>query len=168
MSELEDELDLALEDWRQGRASLDQITKLSREIGQRQVERGIPVLIQLLDHEDEIVRYNAAMSLGFDLHYKPATNELLAMLSGDEAEDVRDVAAGALRSLWGNTRNAQVLTLLASAALNDPDEGVRKAAYMALLVVDGVSREEHLQLLRRERLPVDQERVKSILQQLPA
>jgi HEAT repeat protein len=167
MNELDNDLDVALENLRLGRASLDQIIKLSRDIGKQRLERGIPVLLQLLDYDDEIVRYNAAMSLGFNLHYKPATSKLLAMLSGDLDEDVRDVAAGALRSLWPNTRNPQILAALANAALSDPDEDVRKAAYLALLIVNGVSSEEHLRLLRAGPLPVDPERVKSIVEQLP-
>jgi HEAT repeat protein len=167
MNELDNDLDVALENLRLGRASLDQIIKLSRDIGKQRLERGIPVLLQLLDHDDVIVRYNAAMSLGFNLHYKPATSKLLAMLSGDLDEDVRDVAAGALRSLWPNTRSPQILVALANAALNDPDEHVREAAYLALLIVNGVSNEEHLRLLRAGPLPVDPERVKSIVEQLP-
>jgi HEAT repeat protein len=168
MNELDKDLGAALEDLRLGRFSLDQIMKLSGDIGERRFERGIPVLLQLLDYDDEIVRYNAAMSLDFDLHYKPATSKLLAMLSGELDEDVRDVAAGALRSLWPNTRNPQILTALATAALNDSDEDVRKAAYLALLIVNEVSSEEHLRLLRAGLLPVDLERVKSIVEQLPA
>src|SRR5258708_12282903 len=120
MNELDNYLDVALENLRLGRDSLDQVVKMCRDIGQRRFERGIPVLLQLLDYDDEIVRYNAAMSLGFNLHYKPATSKLLAMLSGDLDEDVRDVAAGALRSLWQNTINAQVLAALPTAPLNDP------------------------------------------------
>jgi HEAT repeat protein len=168
MNELDNDLDVALETLQLGRASLDQVMKLSRDIGQRHLERGIPVLLELLDYDDEIVRYNAAMSLGFKLHYKPATSKLLAMLSGDVDEDVRDVAAGALRSLWPNTRSPQILMALANAALNDPNKGVRENAYLALLIVNGVSSEEHLRLLKSSSLPVDPERVKSIVEQLPA
>jgi HEAT repeat protein len=168
MDESKNDLDVILEDLRLGQASLDQIISLSRDIGKQRLERGIPALLQLIDHDDEIVRYNAAMSLGFDLHYKPATSKLLAMLSADLDEDVRDVAAGALRCLWQNTKNPQILAALANASLNDPDEDVRKAAYLALLIVNGVSSEEHLRLLRAGRLPVDLKRVKSIVEQMPA
>jgi hypothetical protein len=57
---------------------------------------------------------------------------------------------------------------LANAALNDPNKGVRENAYLALLIVNGVSSEEHLRLLKSSSLPVDPERVKSIVEQLPA
>lgn len=163
MEQLDDSMERVLEDWRQGRASLDQLRKLAGEVGERHFAAGIPALVQLLDHDDEIVRYHAAMSLGFDLNYKPATNKLLAMLADDTDEDVRDVAAGALRNLWQSTKDRHVLGALATSALNDPDEDVRKSAYNALLIVNGVPREEHLQLLTGGSLPVDPARVRAIL-----
>lgn len=155
----------ALESWHHGRASLDQIRKLAAEIGERHFAAGIPALTQLLDHEDEIVRHNAAMSLGFELHHKPATNRLLAMLSEDPDEDVRDVAACALRTLWQGAKDLSVLEALAKAALNDPDEDVRKSAYKALLIVAGVPRDQHLQLLTGGNPPVDPTRVQAILEE---
>ncbi|HEX3740509.1 MAG TPA: HEAT repeat domain-containing protein [Terriglobales bacterium] len=163
MEQLNNSLERALENWRQGRASLDQVRKLAGELGERHFEAGIPALVQLLDHDDEIVRYHAAMSLGFDLNYRPATNKLLTMLTKDTDDDIRDCAAGALGTLWQNTKDRHVLMALAKSALNDPDEDVRKSAYKALLIVNGVPREEHLQLLTGESLPVDTARVQSIL-----
>jgi HEAT repeat protein len=163
MEQLDKNMERALEDLRQGRSSLDQLRKLAGELGERHFAAGIPALVQLLDHDDEIVRYHAAMSLGFDLKYKPATNKLLAMLAEDTDEDVRDVAAGSLRTLWQDTKDRRVLEALAKAALSDPDEDVRKSAYKAVLIVNGVPREEHLQLLTGESLPVDPVRVQTIL-----
>lgn len=163
MEQLDDSLERALEDWRQGRASLDQTRKLASELGERRFEAGIPALVQLLDHDDEIVRYHAAMSLGFDLDYRPATNKLLTMLAEDSDEDVRDCAAGALRALWQGSKDRNVLGALAKSALNDPDEDIRKSAYNALLIVNGVPREEHLELITGGGLPVDRQRVESIL-----
>jgi hypothetical protein len=106
------------------------------------------------------------MSLGFDLHHKPATDKLLAMLGEDADEDVRDVAAGALRTLWQDSKAPLVLAALAKAALNDPDEDIRKSAYKALLIVNGVPREEHLQLLTGGKIPVDPARVKAIMAEI--
>jgi HEAT repeat protein len=166
MEQPDNNLEQTLENWRQGRASLDQIRKLAAELGERHFAAGVPALVQLLDHEDEIVRYNAAMSLGFELHHKPATNRLLAMLAEDPDDDVRDVAAGSLRTLWQATKDPRVLEALAKAALNDPDEDVRKAAYKALLIVNGLPREEHLQLLTGGSLPVDPARVETILTEI--
>jgi HEAT repeats len=163
MEQPEKDLYQSLENWKQGRVSLDELRALSRELGNQRYKPGIPALIQLLDHEDGIVRYNAAMALGFELHHKPATNKLLAMLREDVDEDVRDVAAGALRTLWQNSKDPHVIAALAKSALTDPDEDIRKSAYKALLIVNGVPNEEHLQLLTGGRLPVDPIRVEGIL-----
>jgi HEAT repeat protein len=166
MDQLDNNLEQTLEEWRQGRASLDQIRKLAGEVGEQHFEAGIPALLQLLDHDDEIVRYHAAMSLGFDLNYRPATNKLLVMLVEDTDDDVRDVAAGGLRTLWQGAHDPHVLAALAKAAMNDPDDDVRKSAYKALLIVNGVPRDEHLQLLTGGSLPVDPARVKSIMTEI--
>ena len=163
MDQHENDLEEALKKMQQGRTSLDETRRLAAELGEWHFSAGIPALTQVLDHEDEVVRYNAAMSLGFDLHYRPATNRLLAMLTEDTDEDVRDVAAGALRTLWEGTKDPQVLKALAKAALNDPDEDVRNAAYKALLIVDGVPRDQHLQLITTESLRVDPVRVRAIM-----
>ncbi len=164
----DDVLEKELENWRRGTASLKDIITLSRELGEQRHIPGIPALVEFLDHEDEIVRYNAAMSLGFNFEHRPATDKLAVMLCNDPDEDVRDVAAGALRVLWADSKNADILTVLAKAALNDPDQDVRKAAYLALIIVNGVSREEHLKLIMRERSPVDAACVESIMAQMRA
>jgi HEAT repeat protein len=168
MEQRDDSLEQTLENWRHGRASLDQIRKLAGELGDRPIAAGIPVLVKLLDHEDTIVRYHAAMSLGFDLKHKPATDRLLTMLADDPDADVRDVAAGALKILWQNTKDRRVLSALAEAALNDPDEDVRSSAFEALIIVHGVSKEEHLRMLTGGKLTVDPVRVKAILTQTSA
>jgi HEAT repeat protein len=165
MDQHDKDIQKALENWQQGRASLDQVRKLATDLGEQHFTAGVPVLTQLLDHEDEIVRYNATMSLGFELHHKPATNRLLAVLAEDTDEDVRDVAAGALRTLWQGTKDPRVVEALAKAALNDPDEDVRKSAYKALLIVASVPRDEQLQLLTGGSLPVDPARVQAIIEE---
>lgn len=155
-------LQQALDKWQKGHASLDDIRAMTRELGNQHFEEGIPALSQLLDHEDEIVRYNAAMALGFELRHRPATDKLLVMLAEDADDDVRDVAAGALRTIWQNARDARVIKALGKAALNDTDERVRQAAYKALLIVNGVPKEEHLQLLTGGSLAVDPAKVQAI------
>jgi len=166
MEQPDNSLEQALEKWRQGRASLEDVRSLVVDTGNQHFLPGIPALVQLLDHEDEIVRYHAAMSLGFDLHHKPATDRLLAMLAKDSDEDCRDAAAGALKILWQNTKDPRVLNALAEAALNDSDEDVRSSAYEALIIVNGVSREEHLRLVTSPRPQVDPGRVKAILAEI--
>jgi len=88
------------------------------------------------------------------------------MLSEDADEDVRDVAAGALRTIWQGAKDPRVLEALAKAALNDPDEDVRRSAYKALLIVAGVPRDQHLQLLTGGSLAVDPARVQAIVEEL--
>jgi HEAT repeat protein len=162
MERLED-LEQTLEKWRSGHASLGDIRVLSRELGKQHFLPGILALVQLLDHEDEIVRYNAAKGLGFHLRHKPATDKLLVMLGEDADEDVRSVAAGALRTIWQNTKEPRILKALAKAALTDTDEDLRIDAYRALLIVNGVPREKHLQLLTDESLQVDPSSAKAIV-----
>ncbi len=160
-------LEQALDNWRQGRASLDEVRSLAADLGNQHFLPGIPAALELLEHEDEIVRYNAVMSLAFEFHHTPAADKLLAMLAGDPDEDCRRVAAGALGNLCQNTKDRRVLQALAKAALNDSDEDVRSSAYEALLIVNGVPRKEHLRLLTSDKnLQVDPDRVKTILAEI--
>lgn len=164
MEQREKSLEQRLKDWAEGNASLEEITRLPRKVGRQHYTDGIPVLIQLLDHEDPIVRYNAVMALGYDFHYRPATDKLLGLLVRDEDVDARSVAAGALNTLWQGTKEPRILEALAHSALNDPDEDVRESAYMALLFVHGLPPEEQLRLLTNGKpLPVDEARVNEIL-----
>ena len=156
----------ALQKWRKGQASLEDVRALSHGIGKQPFEPGIPALVQLLDHEDEVVRYSAAKALGFDLKYKPATDKLVVMLEQDADEDAKDVAAGALKVIWQNTKEPLILKALAKSALTDPDEDLRNHAYKTLLFVNGVPREEHLQLLTDENVQVDPTRVKAIVDEI--
>jgi hypothetical protein len=57
----------------------------------------------------------------------------------------------------------RILAALAHSALKDPEEYVRSSAYKSLQIVNGVSREKHLELLRDQSLSVDPARVQSIL-----
>jgi HEAT repeat protein len=156
-------LEQALESWQHGRASLEHVRALAADLGNEHYAPGIPALIQLLDHDDEIVRYNAVMSLAFEFHHKPVANRLLAMLADDPDDDCRGIAAGALGSLFQNSRDRRILVALGRAALNDPEEYVRSSAYKSLQIVNGVSREEHLELLRSQSLSVDPAPVEAIV-----
>jgi HEAT repeat protein len=166
MGQADDSMKQAVKNWQEGRASLDQIRDLAADLGNQHFEPGIPIAVELLDHEDEIVRYNAAMSVAFGFHHTPAAGKLLAMLAADPDEDCRRIAAAALGNLCQNTKDRGVLLTLAKTALNDSDEYVRGSAYEALLIVNGVSREQHLELLTRQSLLVDEERVKTILAEI--
>jgi HEAT repeat protein len=140
---------------------------MAAEMGNQHYSPGIPALVELLGHEDELVRYNAVNSLAFEFHHKPIVTKLLAMLAEDSDEDNRRIAAAALGGLSQDSQDRRVLAALAKAALNDPDEDVRKSAYKALLSVNGLSREQHLRVLTDPNLPVDMNRVKAILAEIP-
>jgi HEAT repeat protein len=92
---LKNSLEQVLENWRQGRALLEEVRSLAADLGNEHYAAGVPDLIQLLEHDDEIVRYNAANSLAFEFHYEPSAGRLLAMLASDPDDDCRRVAAGA-------------------------------------------------------------------------
>jgi len=161
--EPQNSLNQSLERWQHGQASLEQVRALAADLGNAHHSGGIPALMQLLDHDDEIVRYNAANSLAFEFHHKLAAEKLLVMLAGDPDDDCRGVAAGGLGTLFQNTKDHGVLAALGHAALSDPDAYVRSSAYKSLQIVNGVSRDQHLELLKDQSLSVDPARVKSIL-----
>lgn len=165
MKQLDDDsLRLALDKWRKGQASVEEVRSLAADLGNQHYDPGVMDALELLTHEDAIVRRNAAMSLAYEYRYKPATEQLLTMLAVDPDNDCREVAAGGLGNLWQNSKDRRVLIALGKAAIEDPDEYTRSTAYEKLLIVNGVSREEHLKLLTRQgNLPVDTVRVNEIL-----
>jgi HEAT repeat protein len=162
-SEKTENLRQALETWRRGGASVREIQSLAADLGNQHFAPGIPTLIQLLDHEDEIVRYNAVNSLAFEFHYEPVADKLVTMLTLDSDSDCRGAAAGGLGTLCRNSKDRRVLSALGEAALNDTDEYVRSSAYKALQIVNGVSPAEYLELLMNRSLSVEPELVKAIL-----
>jgi HEAT repeat protein len=151
-----------LEAWSRGLVSLEETRSLAADLGNQHYAQGILALMELLGQDDEIVRYNAAMSLGFEFQYLPAADKLLRMLAEDRDEDCKDMAAGAIGIIFQGSSDPRILRALGKAALEDPDEGVRTSAYRALLGVNGLSTDEHLQLLREQNLPVDRDRVDKI------
>jgi HEAT repeat protein len=146
-------------------ANLEQLRDLAARIGDEAYSEGAPVLLQLLQHEDAIVRYHAAVSLGFELKVKPATETFISMLLEDEDEDCRDAAAGSLRVLWKNSNDFRLLKILSQVALEDQDEHLRRSAYFALIAIHGIAPEEDLQILTQGRPPVDSDRISRILRE---
>ena len=163
MGKAEDDLANRLANWKDGEMSPEETGDIAREVGQRNLLSGVPLLLKLLDHPDDIVRYNAILSLTFDLHQRSATEKLLSIATNDEDEDCRGAAAAGLGHLFQNSRDPRILAALGKLALNDPDEDVRRAAYKYLLIVNGVSREEHLTLLRDTSIETDPQVVEQIL-----
>lgn len=158
-------LEASLENWRKGGAPVEDVRSLALDLGAYKYMPGIPVLVELMDHEDDMVRYNAAGSLATDFKYMPATAKFLTMLARDRDEDCRSMAASCLSTLSPDTKDHIVLAALAKSSLEDPDEYVRDSAYEALLIVNGVSREQHLSFFRNSP-HVDPDRVKSILREI--
>jgi hypothetical protein len=136
---------------------------LAARIGDQKYLAGGPCLILLLRHDDPIVRYHAVVSLGFDLRFKAATDALIDILEGDPDTECRDAAAGSLRAIWQNFRERWIMQRLSKAALDNPDENVRKSAYFALIVVNGISDEEYLELLQHDRRPVNPDHAREIV-----
>jgi hypothetical protein len=163
MAEPDDKLNNSLKKWREGRASVDETRSLAIQIGNTQYSSGVPILLKLLEHNDGIVRNNAIVSLGFDLHFTPIVEKLLAMLLDDPDEDCRSSAAGALGNLCHDSNDRKVLKALGTVSLNDVDQDVRISAYQALLSVNGLPRDEYLRLLADQQLSVDSARVRAIL-----
>jgi hypothetical protein len=158
-------VETSLEDWRKGAASLEGVRSFAQDLGACLYELGIPVLIELLDNQDDMVRYNAAASLAMSFVYIPATGRLLTMLARDGDEDCRSMAASGLASLRHDTKDHVVLAALAKASLEDPAEYVRDSAYHALLFVNGLPKEQR-QSVFQNRPHVDPDRVKSILAEI--
>ncbi len=165
MDKDEKNLTMSLENWRKGAASIDEVRSLALDLGAYKYMPGIPALVELLDHKDEMVRYNAAGSLATDFKYTRATRRLLTMLASDPDDDCRSMAASCLGTLCHYTKDHAVLAALANASLEDSDEDVRDSAYSALLIVNGVSREQHLSFFRNPP-HVDPEHVRTILKKI--
>jgi HEAT repeat protein len=166
MSQPNVNLEERIKDWKRGRLSTEEVQSLAADIGNTHTSEGIPELVRMLEHTDEIVRYNAVNSLCFEFHYVPVVGKLLDMLATDSDEDCRRVAAGGLGNLCANTKNRTVMSSLAKAVLGDRDEYVRTSAYKSVLIINGVSRDEHLELLRHEKLSIDLAKMNTILEEV--
>ena len=163
-SEERGSLEHALANWKLGQASVAQVVRLAAEMGRQKFREGIPTLTEFLENTEATVRYAAAVSLGIDLHYRPATTKLLTLLREDTDEDVRDAAIAALQALWEDSKDPTVIRALAQSSINDSDASTRAFAYKALLVVNGISVEERFELLGKQ-IPVDISRIENILRE---
>ena len=146
-----------------GQLPLEEQRSMTADLGLLEDKRSEEVLLSLLGNADPITRYNAVTALGFDRGVRSAAPLLRSMLADDPDEDCRGASASALGQLLQNSNDSEAICSLALAALNDPDEIVRRSAYKAALIVRGISPEDHLALLRDESLTVDIERVRSWL-----
>jgi HEAT repeat protein len=162
MDKNEKNMEASLENWRKGLASIEDVRSLAQDLGAYLYMPGIPALLELLEHKDEIVRYNAAGSLGSNFIYTPAIGRFLKMLANDPDEDCRSVAASSIASLCHDTKDRVVLAALAKASIEDPDEYVRDSAYRALLFVNGLPKEQRQSVFQNPPR-VDLDRVRSIL-----
>lgn len=146
-----------------GELPIDEQRTLAADLGKLTDQASEAILISLLANSDPIVRYNAIIALGFDRGVRSASTILKSLLENDPDEDCRSASAGALGQMFQKTKDQEVLHAVGRAALKDPDEGVRRSAYKAALIVWGVSPEEHLALLRNETLVVEPDKVESLL-----
>jgi HEAT repeat protein len=152
-----------LERFQNGPLTLVELRSLAADLGMMNDERSQAILLSLLENDDPITRYNAVIALAFDRGVRAAIPFFTVMLDNDPDEDCRSASASALGHLLQNTQDSMVIRSLALAALNDPDEIVRRSAYKSALIANGVSSEEHLALLRNESLPVDLEKIQYML-----
>lgn len=93
----------------------------------------VPALIELLRHENHLVRWNSARTLGrIGEPALPAVSGLLPLLESDAEPIVREYAAEALGGIGPKaTANANVVPALAKS-LTYPDQRVRRAAVRSL------------------------------------
>jgi HEAT repeat protein len=146
-----------------GQLLIDEQRSLAADLGSLTDATSEAILISLLGNSDPIVRYNAIIALGFDRGVRLASPILIRMVEDDPDEDCRSASASALGHMFQNTKDRDMLQVLSAAALHDPDDEVRRSAYRGVLIVSGVSPEEHLSLLRDEALLVDPDKVRRIL-----
>jgi HEAT repeat protein len=163
MKEFEGTAENQIKKWRSGAMDTAELRSLPTSIGRDQYQSGIPILLELATHEDEIVRYNAVMSLSFKLHYQAAKDLFCSILQKDPDEDCRDAAAGGLGYLFDKSKECTLIRVLGTACFSDPDEDVRRSAYAALLRVSGLADETLLYLQTGPRPPVNERLAKEVL-----
>lgn len=163
MEDSDADLSQALAIYKDGLADLALTRKLPSMLGRRRLDSGIPILMEMLDHQDSIVRYSSAMALAFKFHYLPAVGRMKSMLVSDSDEDCRGAAAAGLGFLCQGTRDIDLLRLLGIAAVRDPDDEVRLSAYDALLDVNELTEEQLRTRLKGDRESVDRSQVKAVL-----
>jgi len=162
----DDQLERSLDAWKRGSLSVEEIQQLAADLGAQDYEPGVSALLALLDHNDRIVRYNAGVSLTFDMRYLLATGRLLRMLVEDTDEDCRSMAAEGIGSMFRGTLDPGIVTALAKAALEDPEEYVRNSAYLGLLRVNESSLGRDFRVIDAGNVRVDPQHVRAILNRI--
>jgi HEAT repeat protein len=158
-----EDISVQIDRFERGQLPIDEQRSLAADLGSLKDPASEVTLISMLGNNDLIVRYNAIIAVGFDRGVRSASTIIAALLETDPDEDCRSASAGALGQMFQRTKDQKVLQAVGGAALRDPDEGVRRSAYKAALIVSGVSPEEHLSLLRNETLVVDRDKIRSLL-----
>jgi hypothetical protein len=118
-----------------------EIAKVATEFGTDNFVEAKPDVEQLLDHPNEIVRYNSMSSLAFEWGGTDRPDRFIEIALHDPDSDCRRIAAGALGSLFRGTNDVHVADILARIALKEHEEElVRFSAYIGLLDVLGQPR----------------------------
>ena len=103
----------------------------AKEMARKGDQKGVDILIQLLNDNSERARVNAANELAL-LRESKAIKILITMLD-DKSDAIKMVAADAL----GEIKAQQAVVQLDKMRLNDPDHCVRKSAENALRKIKG-------------------------------
>lgn len=126
---------------RSGKLSSREIAEAIADFGSENLVEAKPDVERLLDHKDEIVRYNAIAALAYEWGITSRNKRIVEILLGDPDRDCRRQAAGALGSLFRNTKDRDTSRTLADVVLNEGEErDVRAFAYTAFLDVLAVPR----------------------------
>jgi len=157
------EIEKKIAQWRKGELSIEMLRKLPVTIGRVGYQQAIPVLFELTLNGDEIVRYNAVMSLSFNLRWKAAKDLLCKVLEEDTDEDCRDAAAGGLGFLFEGNKDCGLIRVLARVSSADQDEDVRRSAFAALLRVSSRFQERDFPPRTGPRPPVDESALAEVL-----
>jgi hypothetical protein len=126
---------------RKGRLGNDDIAAAVADFGQQNFLEAKGDVEELLQHPDSIVRYNAMGALAYEWGTCSVPERIIDILMTDEDEDCRGQAAGALGSLFRDTRDNRTMHVL-SSVVQDPDQrdDLRSFAYTAFLDVVGIPR----------------------------
>lgn len=127
--------------FRRGELTTPETADFAADAGKENYIEAEPEVNRLLDHADPIVRYNAMASVAYEWGRSSRSDRIREILETDSDSDCRRQAAGALGSLFRDTRNEEVLAALVRSAKNVSEEmHVRAFAYTGALDVIGVSR----------------------------
>jgi len=127
---------------REGRLSAREIADAVADFGSENFVEAKADVERLLDHGDEIVRYNAISTLAYEWGTTDRPERVVEMVLNDPDVDCRRNAASALGSLFRSSNDSKILEILANVVLDPAQEDqVRCSAYAALLDVLGVPKQ---------------------------